>query len=115
MSYRSAARFALIAIVVLFVVGGATSLACSKKSASAGDITVTSSVNAGHTHDVTIKGADIESPPTADNTIDTSYSGGHRHTITLTQQDYESIKNGGEVTVTSSSVGGHTHTFVIKK
>jgi len=115
MSYRSAARFALIAIVVLFVVGGATSLACSKKSASAGDITVTSSVNAGHTHDVTIKGADIESPPTADNTIDTSYSGGHRHTITLTQQDYESIKNGGEVTVTSSSVGGHAHTFVIKK
>jgi len=115
MSYRSAARFALIAIVVLFVVGGATSLACSKKSASAGDITVTSSVNAGHSHDVTIKGADIESPPTADNTIDTSYSGGHRHTITLTQQDYESIKNGGEVTVTSSSVGGHTHTFVIKK
>jgi len=115
MSYRSAARFALIAIVVLFVVGGATSLACSKKSASAGDIMVTSSVNAGHSHDVTIKGADIESPPTADNTIDTSYSGGHRHTITLTQQDYESIKNGGEVTVTSSSVGGHTHTFVIKK
>ena len=115
MSYRSAARFALIAIVVLFVVGGATSLACSKKSASAGDITVTSSVNAGHSHDVTIKGADIESPPAADNTIDTSYSGGHRHTITLTQQDYESIKNGGEVTVTSSSVGGHTHTFVIKK
>ena len=115
MSYGSAARFALIAIVVLFVVGGATSLACSKKSASAGDITVTSSVNAGHSHDVTIKGADIESPPTADNTIDTSYSGGHRHTITLTQQDYESIKNGGEVTVTSSSVGGHTHTFVIKK
>ena len=115
MSYKSAARFALIAIVALLVVGSATSLACSKKSASAGDITVTSSVNSGHSHDVTVKGADIESPPTADETIDTTYSGGHRHTITLTPQDYESTKDGGEVTVTSSSNAGHTHTFVIKK
>ena len=115
MSYRSAARFALIAIVVLFVVGGATSLACSKKSASAGDITITSSVDAGHSHDVTIKGTDIESPPAADKTVNATYSGGHRHAITLTPQDYESIKDGGEVTVTSSSNAGHTHTFVIKK
>jgi len=115
MSYRSAARFALIAIVALLVVGSATSLACSRKSASAGDITVTSSVNSGHSHDVTIKGADIESPPGEDKTINTTYSGGHTHTITLTPQDYESAKDGGEVTVTSSSDAGHTHTFVIKK
>ena len=116
MSYRSITRFALVvAMVVLLVAGGATSLACSKKSTSTGDVTLTSSVNAGHSHDVTISGADIESPPAADKTIDTTYSAGHRHTITLTPQDYESIKNGGEVTVTSSSVGGHTHTFVIKR
>jgi hypothetical protein len=82
---------------------------------SIGDITVTSSVNAGHTHDVTISGADIENPPTAGKTIDTTYNSGHRHTLTLTQQDFEAIKNGGEVTVTDSLFGSHTHTYVIHK
>jgi hypothetical protein len=79
------------------------------------DITVTSSFDAGHTHDVTISGADIENPPVGGKTIDTTYDGGHRHTLTLTQQDFETIKNGGEVTVTDSLFGSHTHTYVIKK
>jgi hypothetical protein len=79
------------------------------------DIIVTSSVDAGHTHDVTISGADIENPPAAGKTIDTTYNSGHRHTVTLTQQDYQTIKDGGEVTVTDSLFGGHTHTYVIHK
>ena len=115
MFYKSPVRFALIAIVVLLLVGGVVALACSKKSVSPGDVTVTSSTDAGHTHQVTIEGSDIEIPPAADKTVNATYSGGHRHTITLTPQDYESIKDGGEVTVTSSSNAGHTHTFVIKK
>jgi hypothetical protein len=115
MSHKSLVRVAIVGVLVLVLVGGLVSLACSKKSASAGDITITSSVNAGHTHQVTISSTDIDNPPAADKTIDTTYSGGHRHTITLTTQDYESIKNGSEVTVESSSVSGHTHTFVIKK
>ena len=79
------------------------------------DIIVTSSVDAGHTHDVTISGTDIENLPAAGKTIDTTYNSGHRHTLTLTQQDFETIKNGGEVTVTDSLAGGHTHTYVIHK
>ena len=115
MSHRSAVRFALIVMVALLVVGSVVGLACSKKSTSAGDITVTSSINAGHSHDVTISGTDINTPPAADKTIDTTYSAGHTHTITLTTEDYQSIQSGNEVTVVSSSVSGHTHTFVIKK
>jgi hypothetical protein len=115
MSHKSTVRFALIAIAALLMVVSATSLACSNKSASPGDVVVTSSVDAGHSHKVTVKGPDIESPPGKDKTIDTTYSGGHTHTITLTPEDYQSIKDGGEVTVTSSSDAGHTHTFVIKK
>jgi ABC-type glycerol-3-phosphate transport system substrate-binding protein len=79
------------------------------------DITVTSSVNAGHTHNITISGTDIENPPAGGKTIDTTYNSGHRHTITLTQQDYQTIKDGGVVTVTDSLVAGHTHTYVIHK
>ena len=79
------------------------------------DIIVTSSVDAGHSHDVTISGADIENPPAAGKIIDTTYNSGHRHTLTLTQQDFETIKNGGEVTVTDSLFGSHTHTYVISE
>ncbi len=115
MSRKSLVKVAAVSMLVLVLVGSLVGLACSKKSASTGDITVTSSVDAGHSHKVTIEGADINNPPAADKTIDTTYSGGHRHTITLTTQDYESIQSGNEVTVESSSVSGHTHTFVIKK
>lgn len=79
------------------------------------DITITSSVNAGHIHDITISGADIENPPAGGKTIDTTYNSGHRHTVTLTQQAYQTIKDGGVVTVTDSLVAGHTHTYVIHK
>jgi hypothetical protein len=115
MSHRSLARTATVSVLVLILLGGLFSLACSKKSASGGDVTVTSSVNAGHTHQVTISAADIANPPAAGKTMDTTYSSGHTHSVTLTAQDYESIQSGNEATVESSSVSGHTHTFVIKK
>ena len=115
MWHKSLVRMAIVWMVGLLMVGTLASLGCSKKSASSGDIKVTSSINSSHSHEVTISGTDIESPPATDKTIDTSSSGGHKHTITLTSQEYQSIKDGTEVTVTSSSSGGHTHTFNIKK
>ena len=115
MFHKSLVRMAMVWMAGLLLLGTLAGLACSKKSASTGDITVKSSVNSGHSHDVTILGADIESPPATDKTIDATSSGGHRHTITLTSQDYQSIKDGNEVAVTSSSNSGHTHTFSIKK
>ncbi len=94
---------------------GGTSTPTATTPAGQQDITITSSVNAGHIHDITISGADIENPPAGGKTIDTTYNGGHRHTVTLTQQDYQTIKDGGVVTVTDSLVAGHTHTYVIHK
>ena len=114
MLHKSLVRMAMVWMAGLLVVGILAGLACSKKSASSGDITVTSSIDAGHSHQVTISGTDIESPPATDKTIDTT-STGHKHTITLTSQDYQSIKDGNEVSVTSSSNSGHTHTLNIKK
>jgi hypothetical protein len=115
MLHKSLVRMAMVWMAGLLVIGTLAGLACSKKSASTGDITVTSSIDSGHSHAVTVLGADIETPPATDQTIDTTSSGGHKHTITLTSQDYQSIKDGNEVTVTSSSNSGHTHTFKIKK
>ena len=100
-------------IVSLLAFGG---VACSKSpSAGQGDITVISSIDAGHTHYVTISGADIENPPDVNKTINTTFDDGHRHTITLTPQDYQTLKDSGVVTVTDSLVTGHTHTYVISK
>jgi hypothetical protein len=103
----------LVLGVMLAVLLSAGVLSCGK-STSPGDITVTSSVSAGHSHQITISGADINNPSTQ-KTISTTYVNFHTHTITLTQQDYQTIKNGGTVTVTTSEVNGHTHTFTIKK
>jgi len=96
-------------------ISSGTSTPTATVSVGQQNITITSSFDAGHTHDVTISGADIENPPAVNRTINTTYDDGHRHTITLTQQDYQTIKDGSEVTVIDSRVGGHTHTYVIKK
>ena len=104
---------AVVLIVGLLSFGG---VACSNSPAAGQeDITAISSVDAGHSHDVTISGADIENPPAANKIINTTYDDGHRHTITLTQQDYQTLKDGGVVTVTDSLVAGHTHTYAISK
>ncbi len=85
-------------------------LSCSGPSP---DLTVRSSIAGNHSHQVTIPGADMDSP--ADRTY-TSLSDGavpHTHTFTLTKSDFEEIKKGNAVTVTSSPFPGdnHTHTF----
>ncbi len=107
---------AALTIVTATAIAGTALTACSvtpAESSSPGDITVTSSMVANHTHNVTIPGADIENAP-AEKTY-TSDGATHTHTVTLKQADFQNIKNGQEVTVTSSMVGNHTHTFTVKK
>lgn len=113
MTRNSVLRTAMAGLLAVLAI--AAGVACGQESQSTGDITVTSSVDSGHTHAVTISGADIDSPPAADKTINATYAAGHLHTITLTPQDYASIRGGGEVTATSSYNAGHTHTFVISR
>ena len=115
-------RLLVCGAVVLLLVAGVLNLACSssKTPSTSSDITVTSTMTLAHTHQVTLKGTDIDNPPSADKTINTTEYGtagygGHYHTITLTPQDYQTIKDGGTVTVTTSVVNEHTHDFTIKK
>lgn len=122
MCRKTTIRLPVIGAAVLLLVAGVLSLACSssKSPSNSSDITVTSTVTLDHTHQVTIKGTDIDNPPSADKTINTTEYGtagygGHYHTITLTPQDYQTIKDGGTVTVTTSVVNEHTHDFTIKK
>jgi len=112
MSRKSVISLLIISMVVLLLTAGLIGGGCSKATA---DITVTSSVTLGHTHQVTISAADISSPPAADKIINTTAANGHYHTITLSPQDYQTLQSGGTVTVTTSVVNDHTHTFTIQK
>lgn len=122
MHRKTMIRLLVSGAAVLLLFAGVLNLACSssKTPSTSSDITVTSTVTLAHTHQVTIKGTDIDNPPSADKTINTTEYGtagygGHYHTITLTPQDYQTIKDGGTVTVTTSVVNEHTHDFTIKK
>lgn len=80
-----------------------------------GDLTVTSTNVGNHTHDIVILRSAIQNPP-AGQVIYTTTSAGspaHTHTVTLTQQNLTDIHNAAPVTVTSSTVNGHTHDFLI--
>jgi len=106
--------FLVIPVALVLILG---SFACS--SATTSDFTVASSVDFNHSHDVTIKGADIDNPPANPVTITSTATGAtpHTHTIVLSQADYQSIKDGKTVSIVSSPfpANNHTHTFNIKK
>lgn len=104
--------FVLVISVLLGIIAF-SSLGCARSSA---DLTVMSSTAFDHSHEVTIKGAEMDSP--ADRTYTTTSAGAvpHTHTLTLTKADFEEIKKSNAVTVTSSPfpADNHTHTFRIK-
>ena len=83
-------------------------------AAPANSFSVTSSLVAGHTHNVAILLADLAAPPAGGVTY-TSDGATHVHQITLTQQQLADINSGGSDSVTSTDVSNHTHEWTIKK
>ena len=81
-------------------------------SAAAGDLIVTSSVDLGHSHQITILASEIAFAP-AEKIITTTVSGAHTHTVTLKTQDFAAIQRGQEITVSSSVADAHGHRFII--
>lgn len=109
-------KMSLIALMslVLFGVFVVGSISCAAPSS---DLTITSSTDSNHSHQVTIKGADIDNP--LDKTYTSTATGAtpHTHTVTITKAQFQDTKQGKEVIITSSPAGAnnHTHTFTIKK
>jgi hypothetical protein len=73
--------------------------------------TFTSSVTAGHTHDFTLSGTEIDTPPGGGIMRDTSTTLNHFHMVTLTAAQLSQIAAGQVVTMDTSLVDGHLHTF----
>jgi hypothetical protein len=65
----------------------------------------------GHTHTVSIPASALQA--TTPQMFTTSSSGTHTHTITLSPSQLATVRNGGSVTVTSSSDDTHTHAYEI--
>lgn len=84
-------------------------------SSSSDGFDVTSSVGAGHTHDVRILTADLANPPGGGVQYTSTNVNSHVHTVTLTQADLTAINSGGQVSVNSSTNDGHLHTWTIQK
>jgi hypothetical protein len=65
------------------------------------------SVSAGHSHSVTLTGAQIDA---GQNVVLTLTGSGHTHSVSLTADEVGDVADGTEVVKTSSSTDGHTHT-----
>jgi hypothetical protein len=120
--HRNLLRYTILTMVLIvtILVGlyGCGPSATPTTSTAGKDLVVTSTVNEGHTHDVAIKSYDITDPPVSDKFTTTKAGVGlHTHTVTMTQPEFQAIKDGKEVTVSTSVVMdyNHTHKFVIKK
>lgn len=75
----------------------------------------TSSVDSGHTHTVCVPAADLMSPPASGGTYITSTDEGHTHAVALTAAQLVTLSGGSSVTVTSSVVDQHAHTFNLQE
>jgi hypothetical protein len=75
----------------------------------------TSSVEAGHTHELVLRIDEIEDPPTAGLNRATSEASGHTHIIILTVDDLERLGNGETVTRETTEAGAHSHTFTLRR
>lgn len=96
---------------VPMVVSCAGSADGASADAATGDLVVTSTVVGTHSHEFTLPGTAIATPPAAGYSDSSTTSSGHAHTVTLTQQQIQTIAGGTAVTVSSSSTSGHKHEF----
>jgi predicted small lipoprotein YifL len=95
--------------------GGGTSVP-PQATPSAGDFTVTSTAVNGHTHDITVKAADLAAGTGVTYTSTVGGSIPHTHTVTLTPAIINDINAGKTDNVSSNPDStGHTHDWPIKK
>jgi hypothetical protein len=74
-------------------------------------LTFMSSVTEGHTHDFTMTMQEVETPPSGGISRNTTITLAHQHVVTLTAAQLSQIAAGEVVTMDTSLVAGHLHTF----
>lgn len=72
-----------------------------------------SSVDQGHSHTVCVASSDLMNPPSSGARYTTSSAGGHTHEIELSAEQLTAIAGGSDVTVMTTVVDAHSHTFML--
>ncbi len=97
--------------------GALVTLLSSCGGGSGSDFTVTSqSDNTGHSHQITIRTADLDSPP-SQKAITSTSDVDHTHAITLSNADFGAIAGGQTVSKTSTATGSpvHVHAWAMRR
>jgi hypothetical protein len=69
------------------------------------------SISANHGHSITVSKADVAAG--VEKQYDISGSADHDHSVTVSESDFASLKNNQQISVTSTSGGGHTHSVTV--
>jgi hypothetical protein len=78
------------------------------------DTEVVSSVNGGHTHSITVLANDVIAKQEEGVGYTSSFDMGHSHFVSISGANLKALARGNRVSVFSSSSAGHTHTFSIQ-
>lgn len=71
----------------------------------------TSSVVQNHDHTFALDLADFVNPPSGGVSGDTSLNASHTHQVSIPMGELETLKSGSVVAITTTVVSGHSHTF----
>ena len=75
----------------------------------------TSSVNQDHTHTFGVPLVDFVSPPSGGLSGETSLNASHTHQVTIQMDRLQKMETGSSVAITTTNVSGHTHVFTFVK
>lgn len=108
-------------LLLVPIVGCANSGGGGTPVCDPGSLAYKSSTDAEHTHVLCMATADLTNPPVEGRTVTTSVDGGHSHKVTLTRDQLVSINSGNTVVVTSTtdldtiSNQNHSHMYMLSK
>ncbi len=74
----------------------------------------TSSVDASHSHRVTLSASELASPPVGGIARQTTRTFGHFHRVSLTEVELRAIHSGRTVVKETTSSDGHSHRFTFR-
>ena len=70
-----------------------------------------SSISANHGHNITVSSADVNSG--MEKTYSITGSADHPHSVTVSAGNFNTLKSNQQISVNSTSGGGHTHNVTI--
>ncbi len=72
------------------------------------------SISANHGHNLTVSKEDVEAGSEKTYTLSQASTDSHVHQVTISEGQFSTLKNNEEITITSTSDAGHTHSVNVR-